>query len=140
MKKSAMGWMMGLAVAWLPLTAWAQARLIAGTETSLPRLVTAYGNFALGKKPYPEGTREKWIAEGRVLGEAPAGYLPPSKRLKGASDNRTNLPPIGNQGSLGSCVHWAGSYYTKSANMKRMNPSLNLTPPATSVRRSSPTT
>jgi hypothetical protein len=119
-----MAWMVALGA--MAGTAHAQARLIAGTETSLPRIVTSYGDFALGKKPYPEGTREKWIAEGRVLAQAPEGYLPPSKRLKGASDNRSYLPPIGNQGSLGSCVHWAGTYYTKSANMKRMNPALNL--------------
>ena len=102
------------------------ARLIAGTETSLPRLVTSHGTYKLGKKPYPAGTRAKWIAEGRALAAAPAGYLPPSRMLKGAADNRSYLPPIGDQGSLGSCVHWAGTYYTKSANMKRMNPALNL--------------
>jgi hypothetical protein len=123
-----MGWMAlwVAAVAWIPASAQAQARLIAGTETELPKLETAYGTFKLGKKPYPEGTREAWIKEGRVLAQAPEGYLPPSKMLKGAADNRSILPPIGNQGSEGSCVHWAGSYYTKSANMKRMNPSLNL--------------
>jgi hypothetical protein len=125
MRSGMWAWLV-VAMAWIPASAQAQARLIAGTETSLPRMVTSYGNFALGKKPYPEGTREKWIAEGRVLAQAPEGYLPPSKRLKGASDNRSYLPPIGNQGSLGSCVHWAGTYYTKSANMKRMNPALNL--------------
>lgn len=123
-----MGWLAlwVVAMAWLPVSAQAQARLIAGTETELPKLETAYGTFKLGKKPYPEGTREEWIKEGRALAQAPEGYLPPSKRLKGASDNRSYLPPIGNQGSEGSCVHWAGSYYTKSANMKRMNPALNL--------------
>ena len=53
--------------------AWARepARLIEGTETELPRLATANGTFKLGKKPYPEGTREQWIREGRVLGRAP---------------------------------------------------------------------
>lgn len=46
--------------------------------------------------------------------------------LKGAADNRTYLPPIGDQGSEGSCVHWAGTYHTKTANMKRKDPTLNL--------------
>ncbi len=127
MKKHSAGWAwLFVAMAWIPASAQAQARLIAGTETELPKLETAYGTFKLGKKPYPEGTREAWIKEGRALAQAPEGYLPPSKMLKGAADNRSILPPIGNQGSEGSCVHWAGSYYTKSANMKRMNPSLNL--------------
>jgi len=102
------------------------AKLIAGTATSLPRIVTSYGSFALGKKPYPAGTRAKWIAEGRALARAPAGYIRKSKMLKGAADNRTYLPPIGDQGSEGSCVHWAGTYHTKTANMKRKDPTLNL--------------
>ncbi len=127
MNTRAMRWVLVAALAWIPAAARAQARLIAGTETSLPRLVTSHGTYKLGKKPYPAGTRDQWIAAGRALATTPAGYLPPSKTLKGASDNRSYLPPIGDQGSLGSCVHWAGTYYTKSANMKRMNPALNLT-------------
>ena len=127
MNKNAVRWVLMAAMAWIPAVAQAQARLIAGTETSLPRLVTSHGTYKLGKKPYPAGTRDKWIAAGRALATTPAGYLPPSRMLKGAADNRSSLPPIGDQGSLGSCVHWAGTYYTKSANMKRMNPALNLT-------------
>ena len=80
-----------------------------------------------GKKPYPAGTRAQWIEEGRVLGEAPEGSFPRNKALKGAADNRANLPPVGDQGSEGSCVHWAGTYYCKTANMKRLSPSLNTT-------------
>ena len=105
----------------------APAKLIPGTSNSLPQLVTSHGTFKLGKKPYPKGTREQWIAEGRVLARAPEGYLPRDKALKGAADNRSYLPPIGNQSSEGSCVHWAGSYYTKTANMKRKNPAIVLT-------------
>ena len=81
----------------------------------------------VGKKPYPAGTRAQWIAQGRVLGRAPEGAFHRNKALKGAADNRSYLPPIGDQGSENSCVHWAGTYYCKTANMKRMNPSLNIT-------------
>ena len=105
----------------------ASAKLIPGDSNSLPRLVTAHGTFKLGKKPYPAGTREKWIAEGRALGKAPEGYVQRARTLKGSADNRSILPPIGNQGSEGSCVHWAGAYNTKTANMKRQNPALNVT-------------
>jgi len=103
------------------------AKLIPGTSNSLPRLVTSHGTYTLGKKPYPAGTRAKWIAEGRTLARAPDGYFPRNKALKGAADNRATLPPIGDQGSEGSCVHWAGTYHTKTANMKRTDPSLNIT-------------
>ena len=106
--------------------AWAVER-IPGKGGSLPRLVTKEGTFKLGKKPYPAGTREQWIAEGRVLGSAPDGLLPTKKAPKGAADNRAYLPPIGNQGDEGSCVHWAGTYYSKTANMKRKIPALNVT-------------
>ena len=105
----------------------ASAKLIPGDSNSLPRLVTAHGTFKLGKKPYPAGTREKWIAEGRALAKAPEGYVQRARTLKGSADNRSILPPIGNQGSEGSCVHWAGAYNTKTANMKRQNPALNVT-------------
>ncbi len=103
------------------------ARLIPGTATELPKLVTKTGKtYKLGKKPYPAGTREKWIAEGRVLAKTPEGYLPQGKMLKGAADNRSYLPPIGDQSSEGACVHFAGSYYTKTANMKWKDPSINV--------------
>ena len=92
----------------------------------LPRMATRHGEYVLGKRPYPTGTRERWIAEGRVLGEAPEGYLPNKRMLKGAADNRSYMPPIGDQGSEGSCVHWAGSYYVKTASMKRRMPALNV--------------
>ena len=105
----------------------ASARFIPGTATELPQLVTKEGKtYKLGKKPYPAGTREKWIAEGRVLAKAPEGYLPQGKMLKGAADNRSIMPPIGDQSSEGACVHWAGSYYTKTANMKWKDPSINV--------------
>ncbi len=94
---------------------------------SLPVIQTPHGTYKLGKKPYPPGTRAQWIKEGRVLGAAPAGYFPRSATGKGAADNRGFLPPIGDQGSEGSCVHWAGAYHTKTANMKRQNPALNIT-------------
>ena len=118
---------------WIPILALAvlfgthaRAERIAGTSNSLPRFVSRHGTFKLGKKPYPAGTREKWIAEGRVLGQAPAGVLPKKSALKKAADNRGYLPPIGNQGNEGSCVHWAGTYNAKTANMKRVNPALNV--------------
>ena len=114
-------------VAWFVAGSAASAKLIPGDSNSLPRLVTAHGTFKLGKKPYPAGTREKWIAEGRALGKAPEGYVQRARTLKGSADNRSILPPIGNQGSEGSCVHWAGAYNTKTANMKRQNPALNVT-------------
>ena len=104
----------------------AQAKFIPGTSNSLPKLVTSHGTYTLGKKPYPAGTRAKWIAEGRALARAPEGYFPRNKTLKGTADNRAYLPPIGDQGSEGSCVHWAGSYYSKTANMKRIDPSVNV--------------
>ena len=111
-----------------PLGFEASAKLIPGAGSELPRFVTPEGKtYKLGKKPYPAGTREKWIAEGRVLARAPEGALPRGKALKGAADNRGYLPPIGDQGDLGSCVHWAGTYYTKTANMKRNQPSLDVT-------------
>ena len=105
----------------------AQGRLVPGDANTLPRMVTSHGTFKLGKKPYPAGTREQWIAEGRVLGRAPENYIRRPRTLKGSADNRSILPPIGNQGSEGSCVHWAGAYYTKTANMKRQDPTLNVT-------------
>ena len=87
----------------------AQGRLVPGDANTLPRMVTSHGTFKLGKKPYPAGTREQWIAEGRVLGRAPENYIRRPRTLKGSADNRSILPPIGNQGSEGSCVHWAGA-------------------------------
>ena len=109
-------------------SAWAATpRFIPGTATDLPQLVTKEGKiYKLGKKPYPAGTRAKWIAEGRTLAKTPDGYLPKGQKLKGAADNRSYLPPIGDQGSLGSCVFWAGTYYTKTANMKWKDPSINV--------------
>jgi hypothetical protein len=82
MRRAGWAWLV-VVLAWIPASAQAQARLIAGTETSLPRLVTTYGDFALGKKPYPEGTREKWIAEGRVLAEAPEGIFAAEQAAQG---------------------------------------------------------
>ena len=105
----------------------AHGRLVPGDANTLPRMVTSHGTYKLGKKPYPAGTREQWIAEGRVLAKAPEGYIRRPRTLKGSADNRSILPPIGNQGSEGSCVHWAGAYYTKTANMKRQDPTLNVT-------------
>jgi len=96
------------------------------TLPPLRTITTRYGAFKLGKRPYPAGTRSAWIAEGRVLAAAPEGVLPRRTTLKGAATNTNYLPAIGNQGSEGSCVHWAGTYYVKTANMKHREPSLNL--------------
>lgn len=119
-------WMGALLALGFAADSGAQARLVPGTSNSLPQLVSRHGTFALGKKPYPKGTRDQWLAEGRALAKAPDGYFPRLKALKGAANNRQYLPPIGNQGSEGSCVHWAGAYYSKTANMKRNDPALNV--------------
>ena len=62
----------------------AHAKLIPGDSNSLPRMATAHGTFKLGKKPYPTGTREQWIAEGRVLGRAPDGFIRRTRSLNRA--------------------------------------------------------
>lgn len=111
---------------WLALGPQAMGEENAETVPALRKVSTRNGTFVLGKRPYPEGTREQWIAEGRVLGAAPEGMLPRKRAPKGAADNRQYLPPIGNQGSEGSCVHWAGTYYAKTAAMKRRQPALNV--------------
>jgi len=102
------------------------AKLIPGTPDTLPRIETTQRTFVLGKKPYPAGTRDQFIAEGRALARAPAGYFRRSGMSAETTDNREYLPPIGNQGAEGSCVHWAGAYYTKTAHMKRQTPSLDI--------------
>ena len=63
--------MLLVAMGFLAAGSEAPAKLIPGTSNSLPQLVTSHGTFKLGKKPYPKGTREQWIAEGRVLARAP---------------------------------------------------------------------
>jgi Malectin domain/Papain family cysteine protease len=104
-----------------------EGRMIKGTSNSLPRMVTSYGTYGLGKKPYPEGTRKRWIAEGRVQARAPKSSRIGKAAPLGYADNRQYLPPVASQGSEGSCVHWAGTYYAKTANMKRLDPSLDVT-------------
>jgi len=85
------------------------------------------GEFKLGKKPYPQGTRQKWISSGRSLAVAPGKTLAGQKTSSGYADNSAGLPPVGNQGYEGSCVHWAGTYAVKTYYMKKKNPSLNIT-------------
>ena len=121
-------WSAWLVALWGAAVYAGEARFIPGTAAELPQLVTKTGRtYQLGKKSYPAGTRAKWIAEGRVMAKTPDGFLPKSQKLKGTADNRAYLPPIGDQGSLGSCVFWAGTYYTKTANMKRNDPTLDVT-------------
>jgi len=84
---------------------------------------SAYGR---GKRPYPPGTRERFIAEGRALGAIPEGLLP-RRAARGSANNASGLPPIGNQGSEGSCTAWAGAYAVKTYYMKKANPALNIT-------------
>jgi hypothetical protein len=98
-----------------------------GADGTPAPAVTRRGSFTAGKKPYPGGTRAKWIAEGRVLGRAPEGGKTRRKGASGTADNRGYLPPIADQGSEQACVHWAGTYNAKTANMKRKNPSLDVT-------------
>lgn len=99
--------------------------------------------FRSGKRPYPPGTRDKWIAEGRVLGSAPRSFLrrsiagkdsdilevPSRKGSSGFADNSTNLPTIGVQGAENSCVFWSAAY-VKTAAMKNRNPALDISNPA----------
>ncbi|RLD10744.1 MAG: hypothetical protein DRI44_05315 [Chlamydiae bacterium] len=92
----------------------------------LPVLQTKTGEFKLGKKPYPQGTREKWIAAGRVFSAAPL-ISTPKRKSSGYADNSAGLPPVGNQGYEGSCVHWAGTYAVKTYYMKKNNPALDIT-------------
>jgi len=94
-------------------------------SNGMPYLVTSHGIYKLGKRPYPAGTREKFIAEGRALGALPADFVV-RHTLRGAVDNGSGLPPIGDQGSEGSCTAWAGTYAVKTYYMKKANPSLNL--------------
>ena len=70
------------AAAWLGWGTSAGGTAPAPAET-LPRAVTSYGSFPLGKKPYPAGTRRKWIESGRALARAPAGMLPRKAALRG---------------------------------------------------------
>jgi hypothetical protein len=100
------------------------------TNTATARFASRRSAFTAGKKPYPVGTRAKWIAEGRVLGRAPEGYFTKRRGFSGTADNRGYLPPIGDQGSEWACVHFAGTYNSKTANMKRKNPSLDVTAPS----------
>jgi len=98
--------------------------------SGLPNISTKAGNFTLGKKPYPPGTRKKWIASGRVLSAVPEKTFSKQKSSSGYADNSAGLPPVGNQGSEGSCVHWAGTYAVKTHCMKRKNPTLDITQPS----------
>ena len=97
---------------------------------NLPVLKTKVGEFKLGKKPYPQGTREKWIASGRALSSIPELQNSKMKSSSGEADNSSGLPPVGDQGGEGSCVHWAGTYAVKSYYMKKNNPVLDITLPS----------
>lgn len=46
--------------------------------------------------------------------------------LSSAADLTSQLPPVGNQGSQGSCVGWATSYYYKTWSEKQEHSSWNL--------------
>ncbi len=92
----------------------------------LPIVNTKSGAFKLGKKPYPKGTRDKWIAAGRVLSAVPKSTFSNTKSSSGYADNSAGLPPVGSQKN-GDCVHWAGTYAVKTYYMKKKNPALNIT-------------
>lgn len=81
---------------------------------------TSYGTFQLGKKPYSPGTRERFIQEKRALPAPPDGTILLSTSPRGYANNTADLPPIGNQGSEGSCVHFAGTYAVKSYYMNQI--------------------
>ena len=98
------------------------------TSNGMPYLATSHGTYKLGKRPYPPGTRARFIAEGRALGALPADFVV-RHTLRGAADNGSGLPPIGDQGAEGSCTAWAGAYAVKTYYMKKANPSLNLALP-----------
>jgi hypothetical protein len=46
--------------------------------------------------------------------------------LKGAADNRSYMPPIGDQSSEGACVHMGRFLQRQTANMKRNDPTINV--------------
>ena len=79
--KRRVAWMGALLALGFAADSGAQARLVPGTSNSLPQLVSRHGTFALGKKPYPKGTRDQWLAEGRALAKAPDGYFDNTEAL-----------------------------------------------------------
>ncbi len=89
-------------------------------------LNTETGEFKLGKKPYPKGTREKWINDGRALSAAPKLTFSTMKTSSGYADNSAGLPPVGSQKN-GDCVHWAGTYAVKTYYMKKKDPAMDIT-------------
>ncbi len=76
------------------------------------------GVHHLGFKPAPPGDyRSAGASRSMSLGLT----------LSSSVDLSAQLPPVGNQGSQGSCVAWATSYYYKTWSEKREHTGWNLT-------------
>ncbi len=76
------------------------------------------GVHSLGFKPAPPGDyRSAGASRSMSLGLT----------LSSSVDLSAQLPPVGNQGSQGSCVAWATSYYYKTWSEKREHTGWNLT-------------
>jgi hypothetical protein len=94
--------------------------------------------FLSTTKPLSDGLAEEWVKGDGVhyLGAKPSplgGYtqinIPQENRLtlSTSADLSSELPPVGNQGSQGSCTAWATSYYYKSWLEKQEHTNWNLT-------------
>lgn len=90
-----------------------------GSIAELPVVHTPYGTFHLGKRPYPPGAREEAIARQQALAKPPIDVLADAPPPRGYANHSHNLPPIGNQGAEGSCVHFAGTYMVKTYYMRQ---------------------
>jgi hypothetical protein len=121
-------WVVAAALLLLPLTV-APTRGAIVVSNGVSYLATSRGLYALGKRPYPRGTRAQFIASGRALGAVPDEIVM-RRSARSVVDNSSGLPPIGDQGSEGSCTAWAGTYAVKTYYMKKANPALNIALPA----------
>ncbi len=74
------------------------------------------GQHYLGFKPFSAAVTAQQMVVPYSLYELPSSV-----------DLSSQMPPVGNQGSQGSCVAWATSYYYKSWLEKQEHPTWNLT-------------
>jgi len=88
-----------------------------------PRASAGDGTHHLGFKPTsPESAGRYAAAERRFSMEA-------GSQIATSIDLSSQLPPVGDQGSQGSCVAWATSYYYKSWLEKQEHTEWNLSNP-----------
>src|SRR5450759_75585 len=88
-----------------------------------PRASAGDGTHHLGFKPTsPESAGRYAAAERRFSMEA-------GSQIATSVDLSSQLPPVGDQGSQGSCVAWATSYYYKSWLEKQEHTEWNLSNP-----------